>query len=448
LIAQHKRKTSHKRLETKRLTVTLKDGCSKNSHIFREQKVGSPVRSNKQIDIHNLTEGSASKTESEHRSIIKDLLDAAPNRRKFFRTLGIASAMAGAAAAVESTAKAQSSYTDFDILNFALNLEYLEAEFYTVATTGQNISQLGMTVTGSGSSGATTGGQQVSGLTGTALSIAQEIAKDEQTHVKFIQTAIASLGGTAIAKPAINLGALGIGFSSLSSFLTLARAFEDIGVTAYGGAAPLISSKTVLGYAARILAVEAYHAGNIRLQIAQNNVQTTALDGADHLPPPSGSMYFPTDNNALTEVRTPQQVLYLAYGGASLSSGGFFPSGVNGLFNTSAATAATSDNNSGTGTGTGTTGGGVISASPNPATHSSNGDAMTTISWNAPSGVTAVMVTIGSPTGPVFADGGATGSAPTGQWVSNGLTFYLQNVTGGLPLAAANTLGTVVVTVQ
>jgi hypothetical protein len=212
----------------------------------------------------------------------------------------------------------------------------------------------------------------------------------------------------------------------------------------------LISSKTVLGYAARILAVEAYHAGNIRLQVAQNSVQTAALDGADHIPPPSGSMYFPTDNNALTEVRTPQQVLYLAYGGANMTSGGFFPLGVNGIFNTSAATAATSDNSgSGSGTGTGTgPGGGVITASPNPATHSSNGDATTTISWNAPAGVTAVMVTIGSATGPVFADGGQTGSATTGAWVSNGLTFYLQNVTGGLPLAAANTLGTVVVTVQ
>jgi len=407
------------------------------------QKVGNRVHDNKVIDINNLTEGSSSSEQLEHRSIIQDLLVQAPNRRKFFKTLGIASAMAGAAAAVEGTAKAQSGFTDFDILNFALNLEYLEAEFYTVATTGQTLSQIGMTVTGSGASGATTGGSQVPGLTGATLAIAQEIAKDEQTHVKFIQTAIASLGGTSIAKPAINLAALGIGFSSANSFLTLARAFEDIGVTAYGGAAPLISSKVVLGYAARILAVEAYHAGNIRLQIAQNTIQTTALDGADHIPPPSGSMYFPTDNNALSEVRTPQQVLYLAYGGANMSSGGFFPSGVNGLFNMSAATAATSDNNSGT-----STGGGVISASPNPATHTANGDAMTTISWNAPSGVTAVMITIGSPTGPVFADGGPTGSAPTGNWVSNGLTFYLQNVTGGLPLTAANTLGTVAVTVQ
>jgi hypothetical protein len=133
---------------------------------------------------------------------------------------------------------------------------------------------------------------------------------------------------------------------------------------------------------------------------------------------------------------------FLRTTGANLSSGGFFPSGVNGLFNTSAATAATSDNNNGT------TGSGAISASPNPATHTANGDAMTTISWNAPAGVTSVVVNLGSPTGPEFASGGPTGSAVTGPWVSNGLTFYLQNVTGNLPFTAANTLGTVVVTVQ
>ena len=114
----------------------------------------------------------------------------------------------------------------------------------------------------------------------------------------------------------------------MSGFLTLARIFEDIGVTAYGGAAPLIQSSAILGYAARILATEALHSGNIRYQIARLGIATAPpLDGADHLPPPSGSEYFTTDSNAITETRTPGQVLYLAYAAANATSGGFFPSG-------------------------------------------------------------------------------------------------------------------------
>jgi hypothetical protein len=196
---------------------------------------------------------------------------------------------------------------DSDILNFALNLEYLEAEFYTVATTGKTISQSGIAVTGSGASGATTGGNMVTFSNPIVQAVAMELAMDEQIHVALLQGAIAGLGAKAIAKPAINLGALGIGFGSQSDFLTLGRAFEDIGVTAYGGAAPLIQNKAILGYAARILAVEAEHAGNIRLLIAQNSIPTTALDALDHLTPPSGSQFFSTNSMALTETRTPGQ---------------------------------------------------------------------------------------------------------------------------------------------
>jgi hypothetical protein len=271
--------------------------------------------------------------------------------------------------------------------------------------------------------------------------IALEIATDERAHVNLLQGTILSLGGTPIAKPAINLNALGFGFSSANDFLKLARIFEDIGVTAYGGAAPLITSKTVLGYAARILATEAYHAGNIRLQVAQNNIATTALDGADHIPPPSGIEYFPLDANAITEVRTPGQVLFLAFGGqANAASGGFFPGGVNGLFNTSSGTAATSD----TGTSTDDD---AISASPNPVPHTASGFPMTTISWNAPN-ASAIEIHVGSPTGGLFVQGGNAGSAPTGAWVMDGLTLYLQDVSGGKALTSSNTLGTVVLHVS
>ena len=221
----------------------------------------------------------------------ESLASKSPNRRRFVRTLGIAGAVAGTVGALDVRAQS-SAPTDLDILNFALNLEYLEAEFYTMATTGKTISQIGITVSGTGSSGATTGGSQVTFTDSMAQAVAMELASDEQEHVALIQGALASFGGTPIAKPAINLNALGVGFANQTQFLTLARVFEDIGVTAYGGAAPLISNKTVLGYAARILAVEAMHAGNIRFQVARNAISTTALDGADHIPPPSGLPLF------------------------------------------------------------------------------------------------------------------------------------------------------------
>lgn len=390
----------------------------------------------KVVHLNTLDEESTSLEQFEHRSVIQNLLDASPNRRKLLRTLGIAGAMAGAVAVTKGPLQAQSSFTDFDILNFALNLEYLEAEFYTVATTSKTIAQLGLTVSGAGVSGPTQGGTYVP-MPGPMAKIAMQIASDERTHVTFIQTAILSLGGSPIAKPAINLNALGFGFATTNDFLKLARIFEDIGVTAYGGAAPLIKSSTVLGYAARILAAEAYHASNIRLQIAQNNVVTAALDGADHVPPPSGSLYFPLDANSLTEVRTPGEVLLLAFGSANASSGGFFPGGVNGLFNTSAATPAVSD----TGTSTSSD---PISATPNPAPRRASGRGMTTISWNAPAS-TSIEIRVGSPTGTLFVSGGSQGSAPTAEWIVNGLTFYLQDVSGGKPLTPANTLGMVVV---
>ena len=71
------------------------------------------------------------------------------------------------------------------------NLEYLEAEFYTVATTGKAIDQLGIGVTGSGIAGATTGGAQVNFGTGVGnySAIANEIASDERLHVSLIRGA-------------------------------------------------------------------------------------------------------------------------------------------------------------------------------------------------------------------------------------------------------------------
>jgi hypothetical protein len=271
--------------------------------------------------------------------ILEETIAAASNRRRFLSKIAVASA--GAAALGAGLMEGQTTApTDADILNFALNLEYLEAEFYTVATTGMTIDQMGIGITGTGTQGAATGGQMVN-LTNSSfptLAIANEIANDERSHVTLIREALTAAGAQPIAQPAINLNALGIGFGSLAEFLTLARAFEDVGVTAYAGAAPLISDKSILGYAAQILSAEAEHVSNIRLQVAQLGIPTTLLDGVDILPPPSGQNYFSLTSVGLAQTRTPGQVLNIVYGGmANVTAGGFFPNGVNGTINTSSA---------------------------------------------------------------------------------------------------------------
>ncbi len=269
-----------------------------------------------------------------------ELLKRGSDRRSFVKKLGLGG-LAGSV--LPSIAKSQSPITDVDIVNFALNLEYLEGEFYSVATTGMTLAQRGFNFPGSGTAGATTGGARVPFVPSTDVftePVAYELGIDELEHIVFLRTTLNSLGATPVAKPAINLNALGIGFASVSDFLTLARDFEDVGVTAYGGAAPLISSKTILGYAAQILATEAEHAGNLRLQIAHYGIPTTPLDSVDIIPPPSGKKYFSNNANALTATRTPGQVLYIVYGGvANVTAGGFFPNGVNGTLNMSSAPA-------------------------------------------------------------------------------------------------------------
>lgn len=259
--------------------------------------------------------------------------------------LGLLDKAPGAAAlGIGSPRVEASSFNDVDILNFALNLEYLEAEFYTVATTGKTLEESGFAINGtngSGASGPTTGGHKVdftndgntSEFSGKLSAIATEIAKDEQEHVLFLRSA---LGSAAVAKPAINLDALGIGFDTFQQFLTLARAFEDTGVSAYGGAAPLISSKELLGYAVQVGLTEALHSANLRLLVAENNVSTMATDKYDVLPPPSGKQYFETSGYALAVIRDPAQVLSIVFANSApnTSKGGFFPDGVNGYFRT------------------------------------------------------------------------------------------------------------------
>lgn len=157
-----------------------------------------------------------------------------------------------------------------------------------------------------------------------AATIASALRTDEVAHVKYLR---AALGSGAVKKPAINLDALGYGFANLNSWLELARQFEDVGVSAYLGAAPLISSSTYLAAAGAILATEAQHSGSIRLLCIEDGVKSPAVDSTDV--PPTPQMPYDVRSNGLSIPRTINQVLNIVYAGGN-HSGGFYPDGMNG----------------------------------------------------------------------------------------------------------------------
>ena len=310
--------------------------------------------------------------------LLVEALEARARRRFERRELftGIragAAALTGLAAALGTTpAFAQSAPSDVDVLNFALNLEYLEAQFYTFAVFGTGLPS--SLLSGSGTPGQATGGRAVAFTDPIVRQYAVEIAQDERAHVEFLRTAI---GSSVVAQPAIDIGTSPDGaFSSAAraagligpgqsfdayandeNFLLAAFIFEDVGVTAYKGAAPLITNKTFLEASAGILAVEAYHAGLIRTTLFRKGIQAPSLiDGTeaisnarDSLDGPSdidqgvrpmGNMsnIAPLDANGLAFSRSAGQVLNIVYlNQAAVTQGGFFPNGVNGNIRTSAA---------------------------------------------------------------------------------------------------------------
>jgi hypothetical protein len=147
-----------------------------------------------------------------------------------------------------SQAFAETGGGDVEILNFALTLEYLEADFYNVK---------GKTV----------------GLSGQAKRYAREFGAEEAAHVTALAAAIKQLGGKPVAKPTFTFPA-----TSEKSFLALASVLENTGVGAYNGAGPSLQSKQVLASAGSIVQIEARHAAAIDLLIGKSPTPNEGFD--------------------------------------------------------------------------------------------------------------------------------------------------------------------------
>lgn len=293
------------------------------------------------------------------------------SRREAVKKLLGAAAGLGAVGAITPSAEAAGAgpVLDAAVLNFALNLEYLEAEYYIYATTGSSITSQGAAVTGAGVLGPVTikANPKVPWTNDAVRQYAEEIASDELAHVKFLRSALAVAGVQPVARPALDLQnsfttaarAAGIigntetfdPFLNDTAFLAGAFIFEDVGVTAYKGGAPLLTNKTYIEAAAGILAAEAYHAGIVRTLLFQGGPATRdialkvsnlrdALDGSSDLDQPLTSdgtesgpaNLVPLDANGVAFSRSTRQVLNIVYADATgtQNSGLFYPAGLNG----------------------------------------------------------------------------------------------------------------------
>ena len=286
------------------------------------------------------------------------------NRRSLMGRLGAraAGAMAlgaiatGGLVASSQEAHAQ-SVTDGDIFNFALNLEYLEAEFYLRAVTGQGVPA--DLVTGSGTLGSVIGGGAVPFQSTAIQQYAQRLAVDELAHIRFIRTLLQNAGVTPVARPTIDLSsaftklALGAGlivpgqtfnpFADDVSFLLAAFSFTDVGTSAYNGASRLLTNPDFVEAGAGILGTEGHHAGMTRTLLANigagqaanaisasRRVLSGANDDVGILVPGLNYNVVNADSNALVFRRTPAQVLNIVYLGGASSGFGFFPNRTNG----------------------------------------------------------------------------------------------------------------------
>lgn len=161
--------------------------------------------------------------------------DNEQDRRNFLKWAGIVGVGSSLAVAgfSQGPVGAQAQGSDLDILNYALTLEYLEADFYKQGVSG-------------------------GALSGRELALVTPIRDHEDAHVAALTSTINDLGGTPVKSPKFKYpnGT----FTDKAMFLETASVFEELGVKAYHGQVTLIKNVDLLGAAAAIAGVESRHA--------------------------------------------------------------------------------------------------------------------------------------------------------------------------------------------
>ena len=303
-----------------------------------------------------------------------------PSRRQALRMISagvIGAGLVGCADLIPQgvgLALTPSPITDPSVFNFALNLEYLESEYYRRGVYGEG---LPAELTGP-NPGPVNGGRAVPWRTPYLREMFAEIAEDETAHVRFFRRTISSSPLVELSRPALDFtdsfrrvgAAAGLGpnfdpFADEDSFLLGAFLFEDVGISATAGGGDLIADPRSIEAAAGILAVEGYHGGMIRGEIAERGdaliaradaisraraavespknqrPNRTGVSTTRYKEQPIGSgdvfpgelVVAPTDPQGRTPPRPPQDVLNIVFlnPDPNASRGGFFPRGVQGV---------------------------------------------------------------------------------------------------------------------
>ena len=222
---------------------------------------------------------------------LRELADDPSSRKRFFKMMGGAGAVSAVgvllaacgdddddkssgSSSSSTTSSEQDNKSDLAIVNYALTLEYLEADFYKQVI----------------ASGAITDKATVE--------IAKKFGDTEQEHVDALKATATKLGGKPVAAPKTAFE--DVISKGPKTILDTAATVENLGAAAYLGQAGRIKSKEVLAAALAIHTVEARHAAALN-QLVGRGFSGKALEGSV----PDGAFAKPMDMDAVLKAAKP-----------------------------------------------------------------------------------------------------------------------------------------------